>query len=102
MTTDRNDPRLNIIRYDGQQETHIVLSEEERSKGFIRPIRLGYKHLLCNSETTIGRSIAETYAREPTFYGSTFCVNCGDYFSLRLEDNEPAFLWDCDGTPVGY
>ena len=31
LTTDRNDPGLKETREDGQQETYMVLSEEERA-----------------------------------------------------------------------
>lgn len=100
-TTDRNDPGLRTIRPDGQQENYLVLSDEERAKGFVRPVRKSYKHVLCGSVTTMGNAIAETYARDPKFYGGTFCCNCGKHFPLTNPDGTPAFTWDTDGTPVG-
>lgn len=45
ITTDPNDPELKQHREDGQQVSHIVLSEEERAKGFVRPIRRSYIHV---------------------------------------------------------
>lgn len=89
-----------------------MLSEEERAKGFVRPVRQTYKHLKCGSVTTMGLAIAETYARDPSFYGGTFCVACGDHFPLwrtggATADNEPQhfanFVWEpeSDGTAVG-
>ncbi len=30
----------------------------------------------CGAVTTMGRSIAETYAAKPSYYGSTFCTGC--------------------------
>ena len=33
------------LRPDGQQRGYIVLSEEERAKGFIRPVRNSYVHV---------------------------------------------------------
>lgn len=30
---------------DGQQRDYLVLSEEERAKGFVRPVRRSYKHV---------------------------------------------------------
>lgn len=107
MTTDRNNPDLNRIVDDpfsprfGQQETYLILSEEERAKGFVRPVRQKYKHLKCGSVTTMGLAIAETYARDPSFYGGTMCVNCQTHFRLKNEDGTPAFLWEPDGSPVG-
>lgn len=104
LTTDRDDGCLKIMRADGQQECYLVLSEEERSKGFVRPVRRSYKHLRCGVVTTMAQAIAETYAREPTFYGGTFCAGCRDHFNLFGDmgaRTEPQFAWDDDGTPVG-
>lgn len=101
MTTDRNDPRLHNILPNGQQEVYLVLSEEERAKGFVRPVRRSYKHLACGSVTRMGLALSETYARDPKFYGGTMCVACGTHFPLRLPDGVPAFVWDEDGQPVG-
>ena len=101
MTVDPHDPRLRQIRADGQQEAYLVLSNEERAKGFVRPVRQSYRHLSCGSVTSMGRSIAETYARQPDFYGGTFCVACGAHFPLRTDDGSPAFVWEPDGSPVG-
>lgn len=47
LTTDRNDPGLNDIRPDGQQAVYLVLSDEERAKGFVRPVRRSYRHVGC-------------------------------------------------------
>ena len=33
------------LRPDGQQKTYLVLSEEERAKGFVRPVRRSYIHV---------------------------------------------------------
>lgn len=112
-----------------QSDVYLVLSEEERAKGFMRPLRTKYMHLgppgpknalrvltdeekaryaeygyvrfeeyppsdssvtgrfwtqqqldqanrVCGTITTMGTAIAETYARNPKFYGSTYCVSC--------------------------
>jgi len=135
---------------DGQHADHWILSEEERAKGFVRPVRRAYVHVGipgpshplrdltaeereryanqgyvkfevypeeelprtgrfwtqadldrvdggCGSVTTMPQAIAETYARQPSFYGSTFCVRCRDYFPVG-ERGE--FAWD-DGSRVG-
>ena len=100
-TTDRNDPNLQKIRQDGQQESYLVLSDEERAKGFVRPVRRSYKHLACGVVTTMGQAIAETYARDPYFYGGTFCCGCGSHFNLIRDDGERAFTWEPDGSGVG-
>lgn len=149
-TTDPNDPRLghgvNEERVP-QNKAYLVLSEEERSKGFVRPYRDAYRHVGapppanplrdltdheqelwgsegyvkfeiypegssavgkfwtqadldnvgkgCGSETIMGRALSETYQRQPSFYGATFCVVC----SKHLPVNE--FVWSKDGERVG-
>ena len=99
VTTDRNDPGLRQIEPSGMQATYLVLSEEERAKGFVRKVFDTYTHLKCGSTTTMGHAIAETYARDPKYYGGTFCCVCGTHFPLK-ETGAWKFLWP-DGTPVG-
>jgi hypothetical protein len=41
----------------------------------------------CGGVTSMGKALAETYARDNTFYGGTFCVNCGKH--IRVEE----FVW---------
>lgn len=131
------------LKENGQQKDYIVLTKEEREKGFIRPVRDTYKHVGekplhplrdltevekvryeaygyikyeeypgdsslagrfwtteqlnsgCNTTTTMGKSIAETYARNPKFYGSTFCCSC----SVHLPLSE--FVWKGTDEVVG-
>lgn len=115
----------------GMYEAYWVLCEEEREKGFVRPVRRSYIHegirpkyplrdltpeeqqeykaekyiafevyppeLLpltgrywsermlksgCGGITTMGTALAETYARDPEYYGATFCANCGEHFPV--------------------
>lgn len=47
----------------GQQRGYVVLSAEERAKGFVRPVRQSYVHQTCGGVTTMGLALAETYAR---------------------------------------
>lgn len=89
------------LQDNGQQKGYVVLSNEERAKGFVRPVRTIYRHLKCGGITSMGRSIAETYARDPKFYSGTFCYQCGAHFPLMLDDGTPAFKWIDDGTGVG-
>lgn len=84
-------------RGDGQQKDYIVLSDAERAKGFVRPVRQTYIHNKCGAATTMGLPIAETYARNPHFYSDTFCVRCRNHFPVG-EFGE--FVWE-DGTKVG-
>ena len=97
LTTDPNDPRLKRGSSDasGQNETYLVLSEEERAKGFVRPLRRSYVHDACGCLTRMGLALCETYARDPYFYGSTFCVGCNQHFPVEQ------FKWDEDGQVVG-
>jgi len=128
------------LKANGQQKGYVVLSEEERKRGFIRPVRVAYIHVGklpqfplrdltaeeqqryssfkyskyeeypesespkagrfwteaqlksgCGGATTMSRSIAETYARDPKFYGATFCCHCASH--LPVDE----FIWD-DGS----
>lgn len=89
------EPDHRDLKENGQQKGYIVLSEEERAKGFVRPVRRTYKHLKCGVTTTMGMSIAETYARKPDFYSGTFCCGCGSHFNLS------EFVWDGTNETVG-
>lgn len=82
----------------GMQKGYVVLSAEERAKGFVRPVRRTYRHLTCGTTTTMGLALAETYARDPFFYSGTFCVACGKHFPVG-EDGE--FVWDGSDEKVG-
>jgi hypothetical protein len=79
----------------GQHGAYWVLTEEERARGFVRPVRDSYVHGVCGTKTTMARPIAETYARNPKFYGSTFCVRCRDHLPVS------EFVWDGTDEPVG-
>lgn len=152
FTDDRNDPRLTHGVDEepvGQAEVYLVLSAEERAKGFVRPYRTTYRHVGpsgpthplrdlteyehsrydiygyvkyelypedpdssvtgrfwtqkqldsvgkgCGTETKMGRELSETSARDPQFYGATYCVHCQKH--LRVDE----FVWIDDGTRVG-
>jgi hypothetical protein len=132
----------------GQQKGYVVLSEEERAKGFVRPVRRSYVHVGnqpkgplvdldpdeqerykdfgyvkfemytvgesacrgrywtqkqldsrgCGQTTTMGQALAETYARDPGFYGGTFCCGCGTHFPVG-KDGE--FVWSGTAEKVG-
>jgi hypothetical protein len=85
------------IGADGMQKNYLVLSEEERAKGFVRPVRRTYIHEKCGVATTMAEHLAETYARAPHFYSGTFCANCRTHLPVG-PDGE--FTWE-DGSRVG-
>ena len=110
ITSDRSDPRLTHGSDDEpvpMAEVYLVLSEEERAKGFVRPLRRSYVHVgvngtehhrtdnACGTQTHMGLALCETYARQPSFYGSTYCVGC--------EMHRPVgeFVWAEDNQTVG-
>lgn len=152
MTTDPTDPRLGRgvdTEPVPQHEVYLVLSEEERAKGFVRPYRDAYIHVgpqgpryelrdltpeqteryadcdyvkfepypesespktgrfwtldqlaaaekgACGTTTTMGRALSETYARQPDFYGATYCVSCSKHLPVG------EFVWAADGERVG-
>jgi hypothetical protein len=49
----------------------------------------------CGSVTTMGRALSETYARDPHFYGATFCCGCNRHLPVA------EFVWTSDGQQVG-
>jgi hypothetical protein len=101
LTSDPNDPRLTRGVDDQpvpQADVYLVLSDTERAKGFVRPVRRAYQHLVCGSVTTMSVALAETYARSPGFYGATYCVSCSRHRPVG-EDGE--FVWVDDGSKVG-
>lgn len=118
-TTDPTDERLGHgvdTAPVPQNEVYLVLSKEERNRGFVRPVRQSYVHYYhpdgspvpvvltnedvrslrgCGALTKMGLGIAETYARDPKFYGSTYCVGC----QMHLPVAE--FIWDGTHERVG-
>ena len=131
----------------GMQKGYVVLSAEERAKGFVRPVRRSYRHVGirpthplrpltaeevarhakygvpyvafeayddgsvtgrfwtqaqldsgCGTITTMGEALAETYARDPGFYGATMCVTCRAHFPVG-EHGE--FVWEGTNEKVG-
>lgn len=148
LTTDPTDPRLthgSDSEPVPQAPVYLVLSEEERAKGFVRPYRDAYRHVGerpryptrdltleeqvgygahgerhiayeiypedsaivgrywtaeqlasgCGEITTMGVALSETYARDPKFYGATYCAHCSMHRPVA------EFTWDADGQVVG-
>lgn len=96
-TTDGSTPKVFAapapdpdVKDNGQHASYWVLSESERAKGFVRPVRRSYIHEKCGTLTTMGVALAETYARQPGFYGATFCCECRGHFPVGAHGE---FTW---------
>ena len=98
LTSDPSDPRLTRgidTEVVSQAAAYLVLSEEDRAKGFVRPVRTSYVHEECGTVTSMSMPIAETYARDPGFYGATYCVHC------RMHLPVSKFTWVGEDIAVG-
>lgn len=98
LTTDPNHPDLGRgidKEQTDQHSTYLVLSDEERSKGFVRQVRDVYIHETCGTETKMGLALAETYARDPKFYGATYCCSCRKHLAVS------EFYWKGTKEKVG-
>lgn len=99
-TADPNDPRLTRgpdSTPRPQSDAYLVLSDADRAAGRARPLRTSYTHTTCGTATRMAPAIAETYAVNPSFYGSTYCVACRMHRPVGADGE---FTWD-DGTRVG-
>ncbi len=136
---------------NGQQKSYLVLSAEERAKGFVRSVRCSYRHVGrpgpryplsdltaeqserysetgyvkyeaypesesprigrywtqpqldavgkgCGSVTTMALALSETYARNPQFYGATFCSCCAKHLPVGTDGE---FVWEGTDERVG-
>jgi hypothetical protein len=154
LTDNPDDPRVKRGAPDTQpvpqHETYLVLSEAERAKGFVRPVRRSYRHVGiagpkhplrdlteeekvangtryakyetypesespmvgrywmqaqldsigkgCGTVTTMGQALSETYARQPGFYGATYCCGC---MMHRPVGGDGEFVWEGTEERVG-
>lgn len=102
LTSDPGDPRLGHgpdpedAPFKPPADVYLVLSEEDRAKGFVRPLRRAYWHQVCGKVTTMHPTIAETYATNPGFYGSTYCGHCGLHRPVGADGE---FFW-CDDDNI--
>lgn len=99
LTTDPTHPDLthgNDTEPVEQAKAYLVLSDEERAQGFVRPVRRKYVHQSgCGGPTTMGTELAETYARDPKFYDGTYCAAC------KMHRPVSEFVWDGTEDEVG-
>lgn len=103
LTDDRSDPRLGHgVGGSGMNEAYLVLPEEERAKGYVRPLRASYVHAPelggCGTVTTMAHALAETYARQPGFYGATYCAGCRTHLPVG---GHGVFYWQGTTERVG-
>lgn len=103
LTEDPNDPRLGRgPGGEGMNEAYLILSDEERARGFVRPVRRSYVHAAelggCGTVTTMAVPLAETYARQPDFYGATYCAGCRTHLRVGAHGE---FYWDGTTEKVG-
>jgi hypothetical protein len=52
----------------------------------------------CGTVTTMGQALAETYARNPRFYGATYCCGC---MMHRPVGADGEFVWEGTTERVG-
>lgn len=52
----------------------------------------------CGVETTMNETIAATYARDPHFYGATYCVRCRKHLPVGKQGE---FVWSDTNERVG-
>ena len=95
LTSDPNDPRLghgSDATPQPMNAAYLVLTTEERRKGFVMPVYRAYKHHdpHCGAVTTMGLELCETYARSPSFYGATYCCRCRMHRPVGAEGE---FTW---------
>jgi len=114
LTTNPADPRLGHgtdVEPGPQNDAYLIM---EGTAPFVRPIRRSYVHLTredgtapplvittmaglvgCGAQTRMSPAIAETYARDPKLYGSTYCVGCQKHLPVS------EFHWDGSTEIVG-
>ncbi len=100
-TSDPADPRLTRgpdTRPVEQAAAYLVLPDADRAAGYVRPYRESYRHTVCGAVTTMAPAIAATYARDPGFYGATYCCACRMHRPVGADGE---FDWLDDGTRVG-
>lgn len=77
--------------HEGECIQFVTLSQPDAAQAQVR----GLHPTGCGTVTTMGQALSETYARDPEFYGATFCAGC----NVHLPVSE--FQWTADGETVG-
>lgn len=72
---------------DGQYENYPTVDEGE----FKQEVRTRYVHEECGETTGMRQDLAESVARNPGFYGKTYCSGCQKHVpveEIRWKDGE--------------
>lgn len=64
---------------DGQFENYPTTDEGD----FVQSVRDTYVHEECGTSTTMLGDLPESIARNPTYYGKTFCTTCGKHVPVE-------------------
>jgi hypothetical protein len=82
-------------QYDKYNYIGFIPNENSNSAVIGRFIKMSDLIPGCGAKTTMSLKIAETYARNPKFYGSTYCCGCQRH--LPVEE----FIWEDTNIRVG-
>lgn len=104
LTDDPTSPCLHEHEGTGMQTCYLVLSEEERARGFLRAVRTEYVHAPalggCGAVTWMAVPLAETYAAQPDFYTHTWCGRCKDHLPVGRMRGQFYWLDPTSRTPT--
>lgn len=81
---------LNVIGGEGKIIGGLYVTQEELDASRENK-RIGG----CGALTRMGDALSETYARNPSFYGATFCVGCNKHLPVG------EFIWNVTEETVG-
>lgn len=78
---------------DGQYENYPTIDEGP----FVQKPRRTYVHVDgCGVVTKMSLELAESVARDPTYYSATFCVGCGTHVPVEQVEWEDGSDWVVD------
>ena len=83
------------IRYADEDYIGFIPSGNKDSSILGRFITKSNIRKGCGTLTTMNQTIAETYARDPKFYSSTYCCGCQKHLPVK------EFTWDGTNEKVG-
>jgi len=77
---------------DGQYQNYPTVDEGE----FVQEPRETYIHEDCGTATTMTGDLPESVARDPTYYGKTFCAGCGKHVPVEEVEWKDGEDWVVD------